>query len=513
MVGDLPVDVVGTNPKHQPLVDHTWLDVDVNAYDNFPSDNNPVRVQDKLSQLWNPDLQQKGVKLIPNAPSMSAPCCAPHMASSEIVREAKKAMMAGEHGRGLAEYLRARFAKEDLAAAKEELAKVASEQGLLGNVYIDASAFHNAQEAEEYFSKHRGRLAQDIVVAESKINADTIKVLANRFRKNVVAAVTYDAGMFAKYKDHLVASGRIASDFVVDSKETLREAFLAAPKKPLIPSEAAPATSAAPMAPEQEQGALQASADAKMASNRLAMDEMEFKNTRGIVAFAREQMAKGKTGSDLKAMLRDKFLADDLKIAAKYLAVVVSDARVASLDKLVEAGRISESAARGIAKIAKDNPLPTPSEYVEEEQSAKPAGVQATYHVMQPRQESTGVNKQAVDSLCAGKSPDAVFADLCKEMPRVKAMDVLTASMSEFNSMPAGKKANTFTPAPKQKLVEDAPEKVTLPDPATIAVAAQEYADFYAGATGDIPVDPVVKRASPLDIGDMFNRSGMDSVL
>ncbi|MBE3086364.1 MAG: hypothetical protein IMZ64_09140, partial [Bacteroidetes bacterium] len=64
--GDLCSDIVGTNPVYPEIVDHSWLDVDLSKYDNYPSDNNPVRVVPKLHDLWN-HAAQTGINLVPNA--------------------------------------------------------------------------------------------------------------------------------------------------------------------------------------------------------------------------------------------------------------------------------------------------------------------------------------------------------------------------------------------------------------------------------------------------------------
>jgi hypothetical protein len=71
--GDLCSDIIGTNPKYAPIVDHNWLNVDLSKYDNYPSDNNPVRVLPKLHDLWNHGNLDSNTNLVPNTQSM--PLC------------------------------------------------------------------------------------------------------------------------------------------------------------------------------------------------------------------------------------------------------------------------------------------------------------------------------------------------------------------------------------------------------------------------------------------------------
>ncbi len=243
------------------------------------------------------------------------------MVVEDIVREAKKAMMSGLKGTELSAHLRARFSPDSIVSAKDEMVKLSEEQGLLGNVYIDASAFTNAKDAESFMASHRTRLAEYLVVNESKIGSEVASFLANKFHKNVVAGIEYNASLFAKYKTHLVGDNRIASSFVIDSKESLRKAFLAvmAPEKRAVVAHAKKKISKEVAVKE-----INVMAENKRASTKNAEEELNFRNVLPILEFARVNLAKGKNGSAIKEMLRGKYAAVDLKTAARYLAVVAS---------------------------------------------------------------------------------------------------------------------------------------------------------------------------------------------
>ena len=224
---ELSPDIMGTSPKLPSLVDHSWLNVDLKAYDNYPSDNNPVRIVPKLSELWNHAPQTEGgISLIPNATVKPLGVRATDedaRAVDQIVREAKKAVMAGLTGKDLSKHLKARFSSRQLIMATEELKKVAEEVGLLGNVYVDVSAFNSYDEADQFLKMHRNRLARDLLLDTKNFSPNLISYLASSFHKNVVASVEYGEKLYKKYKDHLVAAGRIPSGFVIDSKETLQD--------------------------------------------------------------------------------------------------------------------------------------------------------------------------------------------------------------------------------------------------------------------------------------------------
>jgi hypothetical protein len=376
---DLSSDIIGTNPQYPPIVNHDWL-VPQN-YDNYPSDNNSVRILPKLADLWdhNQTSTETGISLIPN---MTVQHTATETNATDvvspIVKEAKKALMAGLKGKELADYLRIRFASDHILKAKDALAALSQEQGLLGNVYIDASAFSSAEEAEQFMARHRTRLAQDIVLNESQLTPAVIDVLAYKFHKNVVGSIKYDEDLFRKYRMHLQASGMIPKDFVIDSKETLRQAFLTEPVRKqatmLKEDEKKPAD------PKDISKDIQERAEKASDYKKQADGELLYWKTRPIVEFACKRMAEGKSGSDLKDILRSKYASIDLNEAAKYLALVVScKLDSATIDKLVTGKRISDSVGADLIKMGKKYP---PKHIAYEEKKVKPAGVRGFLYTL-----------------------------------------------------------------------------------------------------------------------------------
>ena len=511
MLGDLPQDIMGTSPKYPPIINHDWLKVNTETYDNFPSDNNPVRVLPKLSEMWNHGADV-GISIVPNLTAQPLGIRSADLdITKEIVKEAKKAMMSGLTEKDLADHLRARYASKYLIAAKEELGKLAEEQGLLGNVYIDVSAFTSANEAEQFLTHHRGRLAQDILVNESKINKDAIQVLANKFHKNVVSKINYDEKLFQKYKTHLTASKKIASDFIIDSKEALRQAFLPKPSTPTIP--AAPKQETA-LPEEQAVKELTARSENNLNFERSAADEIDFRSAKPIIQYACEQASKGKIGNDLKDMLRGKYASEDLNKVAKYLIFVATGMKSEMRDSAVSSGKISEYTGEELKKLAKKYPVKA-SEYAPIERSPKQAGIPGFFYAMTGKSSSNKYAEEksaALNCLRSGIPMEKVFTKLREKLSAEDSNLIMTEAVNSINNSSIGLKANVFKPAPKIKVVADLEEKQTLPDPSTIPSQSQEILSFFEGCEMEVDTGSPVK-IKKAEITELFNRSGIDSVM
>jgi len=407
MLGDLSQEMVGTNPEYLPIVDHSWLEPE--AYDNYPSDNNPVRIQPKLAELWGQD-ESTGINLVPNlsVQALGQKSAGDGFDSTEVVREAKKAMMMGLEGKALTAYIRSRFKSDQIEMAKEALQEISKEQGLLGNVYIDASAFSSATDAENFLTQHRNRLARDIVINDSKLSSDVVSFLASKFHKNVVASIEYNEDIFKKYKAHLVDLGNIDSDHVIDSKEALRQAFLMKPAsyKPVS------AKKTKKISKDRVSDELAKNAQEQDIQKRLANEEMLFSKIRPIIVFAREQRSIGKTGNNLKEVLKKKFASNDLKEAIKYLALVISGKDMTGeVDNLVAAKRVPRKIGLDLKDILKKYPVKS-AQYGDAKTVNTSAGVPGYFHALTGEEGSEGMvehKETAVKLLKKGKSLEQVM--------------------------------------------------------------------------------------------------------
>lgn len=513
MLGNLSSDLIGTDPKYPKIVNHGWLDVDPATYDNFPSDNNPVRIQPKLSQLWNHEPQP--VAIIPNSTVQPLGVRSAQQDEKQaqetvqsIVREAKKAIMAGKKGRELADHIRSRFAQRDVEMAGEELKKLSSEVGLLGNVYIDASAFSTYEEASKFLSQHKSRLSRDILFDADRMNSGVVARLASEYRKNIVTAMEYDEKTLKTYKDHLVASGRIPADFEVDSKEALRSAFLyEAPEKAVEASEPEEHR----LNEDEMEHGLNALATAHTENEDIFRDGMLLKRILPVLATAQESYSHGKDAGGVKEILRKKFSTDDIKAAAPMLA------HIASMNGLTAEGvealeDVSETMSIALTKLAKDFPVKV-SEWADQPKQRQAAGVPGYLYAPVGSTASNKAVAKAVEAMKKGMNQETVKAKLVEAKLSSEQADlVLAEAMVQFNASPAGAVANRASAPVKAKLVEDPAPKQTLPDPETILPQMKEMMSFYQGADQSIDVGSPQK-SELLEIGETFNREGLDSAL
>jgi len=517
---DLSADIIGTNPKNPSVVDHTWMDPNPPGYDNFPSDNNPVRVLPKLSELWR--TSDVGFSVTPNQANalMGANRAATEAAASvpEVSREARKAAMAGLSGAGLADHLRGMFSPRQIEAAKDELAKVAAEMGLLGNVYIDASAFSTLDEADKFLGKYRSRLARDMVYDPKVMNQSVIARIASKYRKAAVSEVHYDTDLFNHYKEHLVTAGRIPADFVIDSKESLRKAFqYEMPKEEAAP---APVVQTRKLSSEEISEGLRQLADRNAKIQREASDVNLMKVARPVVAFVQENLSKGKTGKDLKDMIRLRFATEDINVAGKFIALAVSDRGLTAdhIDERVAKGQISELVGDELKKIGKQFPVKKQAavEVPETQPMGRFAGVQGSYHApLAPSRvvdDLSPYSDKAFEALRQGIEPVRILGKLTEKVGAEKAGRILSDAVAKMNSQPSGAMANRASRrsrGPVESLTASSP----LPPAEQATREYEEVVSFFKGS-GELPVEITAEpRLASVDVEDLSNSNGIDAML
>jgi hypothetical protein len=227
-------DLTGALPEHQEVVDFSWLSpTNGEDKDNYPSDSEREIIP-QLNSEWRRDLSTS-----PNPRIEGQKAAVPGKAKDkssedkyEVERVAKKAMMMGLSGREMITHLRERFSSEQIALASEELKRVAAEDGLLGNVYLDLGAFNTTKEALSTLGHHKIRLASCAVgspIREKNFVDPSGKCL--HLAKMVVDKVEYTGALLAHYANHLKNIGAIPKDASIEDKESLRVAFLQARSK------------------------------------------------------------------------------------------------------------------------------------------------------------------------------------------------------------------------------------------------------------------------------------------
>lgn len=517
MLGDLSPDIIGTDPKYPSIVDHTWLAVDPNKYDNYPSDNNPVRVVPKLSDLWEYLPQQTGVNLVPNTKVMPLGLRSAEEDTKtipDVVREAKKAVMSGLKGQDLADHLRARFTLGQLKAAAEGLKDVSGEIGLLGTVYIDASAFKTYKEAEQFLRQHRGRLARDILMNSETLSPNVISLLAGTFRKNVVSSVQYDQNLFNKYKEHLIAADRIPEDFAIDSKETLRQAFLY--KKPVVTEKKASSKPVKKFSAEQQKAAIEKAVESNLIQGAEDQDALNMSRIIPVVSFIQEQLSKGKRASDIKEMVRTRFLMDDIVVAKEAISLTLSEEGLKEdcINNMVKEGSITKTLGQGLKKVAKDYPIKK-AETFEERKTEKPVGIRGFFYSLRGRQASDELDKYrnaSAEALKRGIEPHLIRAKLREKLSSAEVDRIMSDAMVRLNAMPAGAVANQPQKPKKVALVPEPEPREVLPREETIIPQIKEIHSFYDGGEMEIDLDSD-QDFSPLDLGEFGKNSGIDETM
>jgi hypothetical protein len=516
MMGDLSKELIGADPKYPKIVDHSWLEVDTSTYDNYPSDNQPLRTIPKLHDLWNHGAQQ-GVSIIPNSqvlPLGIRSSTEDSKTGKMIVREAKKAIMAGLKGHQLTSYLRSRFSAKHIDLAKDELQKVASEIGLLGNVYIDVTAFETYGEAEQFLKQHKTRLARDVLLNEG-YNPYIVSMLASEFHKNCVASVDYNENLFKKYHDHLVQAGRIPNSFVIDSKDSLRAAFLYVAPKPDTTVKAQEEKKI--FTAEEITAGLNTIAAEQSLSAREAQDAIQLHIISPVVSFVQEYLAKGKNSAAIKEMVQDKFAFADLKVAAQALSIVLAKEGLDSkkIDALISAGDISTVLGEELKRIGRKYPVVQAQKFEPTVKSARsPAGISGFMYAMTGKQSSDKndtYKSASLEALKRGIEPEKIHIKLCQKFSADEADSILAAAVTQLNAQPAGAIANKKEKSKNAVIFPDPITKPTLPDPSTIESATQEILSYTTGNEMVVDVNslPATKQ---IEVGELFNRAGIDSL-
>lgn len=224
---DLPESVVGkSSANKEPLADLSWLEHEAFQTPAWPSKANPHNIKEALHDAWH---EHGGI--MPGAQFGIDDILEPEdgdnkkeasVLEPEVV--AKRAMMAGMPWEQVQEHLAARYPQDVLDAQGEKLATLKAEAGLLGNVYLDLSAYDSVKQASRILGPFKTRMAS-LVVGEPTKEA-SFNPAAKPLGKTHVASVEYTPELMGKYTERLLMAGLIPSGTKISSKEEMQEAFL-----------------------------------------------------------------------------------------------------------------------------------------------------------------------------------------------------------------------------------------------------------------------------------------------
>lgn len=284
-----------------------WLDIKPGSYDNIPTENQ-CEIIPQLEKSWG-GTKSNPMTIIPNMVGPSVPSVGPNMVL-DVVSTAKKAMMSGSTGRDLSAKLASLYQINVLEAAKEELIKLASEQGLLGNVYVDLSVYDSCKEAAKSLGPHKIRLAK-FAVGKPKKQASFIddEGYCLDLKKKVVEAVDYSKELLGEYEKHLKLAGVLSKDEHLETKEDLKEALLKKNTISPIYIDEKP-KKVETVDPKKMEAAIASEIGKRAEADSKNSSDMRFEQAKHILAFMQEEMLKGKIGNELKESLGKRFSTD-----------------------------------------------------------------------------------------------------------------------------------------------------------------------------------------------------------
>jgi len=296
--------------------DLDWL---VLSKENIPSEF-PVEALPQLQKAWT-HTNQESTRLVSNS-SIRGGVNAKKASQEDIagvVKQAKKEMMLGSTGKQLADRLSSLYMPELIYAAKEELVKLAAEQGLLGNVYIDLTPFDSCHEAAVILGKNRIRTAKYVVGNPSrKVCSSHHNGFCKELNKRSLEAMDYSDHILSEYTSHLRIAGVINASDTITSKDNLREAFLKQPEQQ-EPAEVKYAAAADPVKMQQD---FSAQLEKNASEQKKQASLHRFFSARPILAYMQDQLLKGKAGEALKESIRQKFSSTDISKYAEEIAKV-----------------------------------------------------------------------------------------------------------------------------------------------------------------------------------------------
>ena len=321
------LDKVLASGYEAKLPDLDWASMGIEDYKNLKTPNN-VEAVPQLVEQWS-NRPETGTRLMGfvEAPVKTASSEVTADAVAGVVACAKREMMKGLRGKELAEKLASLFPPTLIKASQEPLKAVASEQGLLGSVYIDMSVFDSCREAAQTLSPNRIRLADYAVGMPRKhVCSSHRDGFCKELRKTAVTEVPYGAELFDKYTKHLRVAGIITASESVTDKDTLRSALLKTP-------EVRRRTTSIELPPKEAAVQLKGTetleqAIEKAASSREAA-EAKYAGVRPVMEYMQNQMLRGIVGDDLRKAVGSRFSSDVVRSCKNEMS------RLASLQGLL----------------------------------------------------------------------------------------------------------------------------------------------------------------------------------
>jgi len=220
-----------------------WLEVDPAEYrkqDTLPKQN--LDTIPDLEAAWA-HTDEAAAKYVPNragAPRTMGDMSQEHgllrASPSEIRKTARLALMQSENLQRFKHALTSRFDLDSLKAARQVIAEVLNERGLLGKLYIDSNDFPNCAAGSKTAGEFARRFARDakFVVAKPGCNGcvhshsgPTGGETCSVFHKELQIEVPYSEGLAQEVEAIQESKGKVIQATAQEPRERIRLAMLA----------------------------------------------------------------------------------------------------------------------------------------------------------------------------------------------------------------------------------------------------------------------------------------------
>jgi len=321
------------------LNDLSWLDVDPGMYQNMPFDNVPEYVAiPKLEDAWKHQ-QDANINLVPNANfDFNYQTPEPKQDVPSLVNMVKRHMMSGKKGQDLLNIIQESAPPSLIKAARSELEKLAREQGLLGNVYIDPSIFRRCEDGAKFLEK-KAKLAKYALEMPKCSDCRFNKTGRCEVYKKVVAKeIPYDENTISFYSNHV--KNIIGHKIKISSKDDLRKAFLMEKPKEVRVAEFMPRDRSA--APDKTLEQKQKEFDKQLSELKTELSNFDKEK---VAADLGIQLLKGTKGRALKSYINSKYSKEEFNKFKDIFSNILS--KQGSLGKIyVDANRLPFSNCR-----------------------------------------------------------------------------------------------------------------------------------------------------------------------
>lgn len=221
------------NEEKKGLANFDWLDINPAEYDNAPFHDLPAHMSiPKLEEAWSHTDDSKNFNLVPNIDTnfnITSPQQKDDSSDIKIIVDyVKKQMMSGKTGKDLVELVSKKATPDLIKQAYPELQKLAKEQGLLGNVYVDPTIFGRCVDGAEFTGKMAKTAKYVVAMNKCAGCAHNRNQRCEVYKKKIATEVIYEQDTLDFYSRHF--SNVSGKSVTISSRNELQEMFTFKPK-------------------------------------------------------------------------------------------------------------------------------------------------------------------------------------------------------------------------------------------------------------------------------------------